>query len=324
MLDFSAIRTLKNGEKITEPGFYNIPLEVHHHQPCDGVSVTSGVLRTMELKTPADVWAFHLLNPDRFERKQSDALRLGRAMAAWVEGGEEAVMNHFMVLPADRPKRPTPQQISAYAKGEAKDAGIASVEFWAKVESDPRDIVSADEWQMICNMGKVLAADPHAAASLGGVPEITMAWYDEINRLWVLSRPDLVNFAGFVSDYKTGSDRGYGFNTRACDLAITQHGYHMQLALAAEAFEQLSGEWPQLAAIVFQLKEPPYHVIPRSVEEEELRMGLFQNRRARARFRECLDSGDWPGPGVDFAAYSMPDWFRERILNDMNTSGEAP
>ena len=72
------ILTLKDDEKIAEPGFYAISLDRHHNQPCDGPSVTSGVLRAMELQTPADVWAFSRLNPDRFEKEQTTALPIGR------------------------------------------------------------------------------------------------------------------------------------------------------------------------------------------------------------------------------------------------------
>ena len=41
------IRTLADGELIAEPGFYNISLDRHHAQPCNGPSVTSGILRKM-------------------------------------------------------------------------------------------------------------------------------------------------------------------------------------------------------------------------------------------------------------------------------------
>lgn len=323
MLDSPTIRTLADGEKITEPGFYRMPLEIHHAQPCDGISVTSSVLRTMELETPGDYWAFSLLNPDRYEKEQTTALRLGRAMAAWVEGGEEEARRHFMVLPETKPNRPTPAQRKAYDEGRATEKGAESVEFWAKVEADPRDHVTAEEWQMICGMGRVLEADPHAAATLGGVPEITAAWFDEINQLWVLSRPDLVNFRGMVSDYKTATPMKR-FNLAYCDREITDRGYDMQLSLAAEAMEQLTGDWPDLAAVTFQLKKPPYHVIPRSIEEEDLRIAAWRNRRARARFRECLDSGHWPGPGEVFTSYHRPQWQRDMLLEIMNTEGVAP
>lgn len=308
---------------ITEPGFYRMPLSRHHNQPCDGVSVTSGILRKMELETPADVWAFHVLNPNRWERPDTDALRLGRAMAAFVENGLDEVAKHFLVLPADKPRKPTPQQIEAYDSGRATDAGKASVEFWRAIEKDPRDPLTDAEIEMIGNMGKVLAADPAACAVMGGEPEITMAWKDEITGLWVLSRPDTVSFDGAVSDYKTAAPRGRPFNCYFIDRQIEQYGYVQQLALAAEAFERLTGEWPGMASIVAQLTAPPHHVILREISEEMLRIGQFQNRRALNRFKECLDSGHWPGPGEDVGAFMPSDGWWKRLTEEMQVGAAA-
>ena len=139
------IRTLGPDEKIQEPGFYQIPLSVHHAQPCDGPSVTSGILRAMELSTPADVWAFHQLNPDRWEKPQTDALRLGRAMAAYVEGGMDEVEKSFRVLPFERPNKPTAAQLKAYEEGRSTDIGKRAVEFWAAMDAE---VVSRKWWKL--------------------------------------------------------------------------------------------------------------------------------------------------------------------------------
>jgi len=318
------IRTLKDGEKITEPGFYQIPLDVHHSQPCDGPSVTSGVLRKMELETPADVWAFHQLNPERWEKEQTKALALGRAMAAYVEGGMDAVLQAFLVLPEDKPRKPTAAQIKAYDEGRGTEAGTSSVEFWAKVDADPRDPITAADIQMISDMGKVLAQDPGACAAMGGLPEITMAYRDERTGLWVLSRPDTVNFDGTVTDYKKINTQGKPFSQWTVDSRITQHGYDMQLGLAAEAMEQLGIGWPSMAAIVAQWDAAPHHVILREINEEDLRFGQFRNRRALDRFAECLASGHWPGPGEVVGQYQRPEGQRLALLEQMNVEAKAP
>lgn len=318
------IRTLKDGEKISEPGFYNIPLSVHHSQPCIGPSVTSGVLRKMELQTPADVWAFSLLNPSRWPSEDKPALRLGRAMAAYVEGGMDAVAQHFVVLPEDKPNRPTAAQRKAFDEGRGTEAGIRSIEFWAKFDADPRDPLSAAELKMIQDMGKALAADPGAAAAMGGIPEITMAYQDRITGLWVLSRPDTVNFDGTVTDYKKINTQGRPFNGGVIDRRITDGGYDMQIALGCEAFEELTGEWPNIGAIVGQWDQPPHHVILREIDQEDLRFGQFRNRRALTRFKECLDSGNWPGPGEVVGRYQRPQWQRESLLSEMNVEAKAP
>lgn len=317
------IRTLGPGEKISEPGFYNIPLSVHHSQPCAGVSVTSGVLRKMELETPADVWAFHMLNPNRWERKESDALRLGVAMAAYVEGGADQVLKVFKMHQQEKPRRPTKAQIAAYDEGRSTEAGTLSVEYWRAVDAEPDDYLTIEEFTMICTMGAVLAKDEAASAVMGGLPEVTMAYQDPITGLWVLSRPDTVSFDGMVTDYKRVSAQGRPFTARLVDRRIEDHGYDMQIALACEAVETLTGSWPS-GGIIAQCAEAPHHVILRGIGEEELRIAQWRNRRALNRFSECLKSGHWPGPGEHVGSYFMHEERRKRFLDEMQTEGTAP
>lgn len=318
------IRTLADDEQITENGFYAISLDRHHGQPCDGPSVTSGVLRRMELHSPAEVWAFHQLNPDRWEQEDKTALRLGRAMAAYVEGGMDEVSKHFLVLPEDKPNKPTPAQRKAYAEGRATEAGKRSVEFWRDVEMDYRDPLTDSEQTMIRDMGMVLAQDPAASAVMGGVPEVTMAWRDEMTGLWLLARPDTVSFDGSLSDYKKMNTMGNPFDHRLVDRRITQHAYDMQMSFGAYVFERLTHEYPTSVGIVAQVDKAPHHVILREIAEEDLRIAEWRNRVQINRFHECLTSGYWPGPGEHVGAYHRPEWQREMLLEQMQTGGTAP
>lgn len=320
----TTIRDLADGEKITEPGIYRMSLERHHNQPCDGVSVTSGVLRKMEMETPADVWAYHVLNPDRWGRDETDALRLGAAMAYLVEGGADALLSAFDVHPADKPRRPTPAQIAAYDDGRGTEAGVASVEYWRAVEASPSRWLDQGEFDLLLDMHLVLQADDGARAAMGGVPEVTMAWQDEATGLWCLARPDTVNFDGTVTDYKKVNTQGRPFNWRVVDNRITDGAFDMQLAFAAEGLERLAGGWPTMAAIIAQWDRPPYHIIPREIDDGNLRLGQWRNRRALRRFKACLDSGHWPGPGEDVGAYLRPEWQKEQLMELMKTEGMAP
>jgi hypothetical protein len=277
------------------------------------------VLRQMELATPADVWAFHQLNPDRWERKESDALRLGVAMALFVEGGAENVLTGFSIHPEDKPRKPTKAQIEAYDEGRATEAGKASVEYWRAVDANPDDYLTAAEFETICTMGAVLARDPAASVVMGGLPEVTMAVQDERTGLWLLSRPDTVSFDGAVTDYKKMNTQGEPFSYRIVDQRITKHAYGMQIGFAASVFEALTGEWPGVAGIVAQSDAPPHHVILREIAREDLEIDNFRNRRAIDRFHECLTSGVWPGPGDDVGAYQRPEWQRTMLLEQMNT-----
>jgi hypothetical protein len=132
-----------------------------------------------------------------------------------------------------------------------------------------------------------------------------------------------VSFDGLSSDFKKMSAQGGPFSHRLVDRRISQHGYGMQGALACEAFERLTGEWPEFW-IIAQSDKPPYHVIPRQITDEDLRMDQFRNRRALRRFAECLASGRWPGPAEDIATFQRPDWERQMILEQMQQAGTAP
>lgn len=318
------IRTLANGEKITEPGFYNIPMHVHHNQPCDGYSVTSSVLRTCELGTPADVWAYHPNNPEREDNTDSVPMKLGRLMALLIEDGLTGLEKGCYILPTPKPNRPTAAQIEKYKAGEGSDAGIKSIEYWAKHDSDPRENVTKEQWDLIVKMGGVLAKDPAACAALGGIPEVTMAWQDESTGIWCLARPDQISFSGMVSDYKKIATKGGYLNGYVVDGRIMQHGYDMQMAFACHGFEQLTGNWPDQVGLIFQWDKPPHHVILREIDQEELRIAEFRNNRALRTIAECTKSGHWPGPGEHVGRFIRNEKQRERLINEMQIEGVAP
>ncbi|MBT9385506.1 PD-(D/E)XK nuclease-like domain-containing protein [Pseudooceanicola sp. CBS1P-1] len=317
-------RTLEPDELITEPGFYRISLDRHHNLPCDGPSVTSGVLRRMAKFAPSKVWARHPLNPDRFADPDSSALRLGRAMAALVEGGAEELQKHFQVLPDDKPARPTKAQLRALAQGRETPAAKKSIAFWSSITRDGRDILSESEFELLVGMGAALAADPAAAYALGGEPEITMAWQDERTGIWCLSRPDNLREDGLLSDYKKVNTQGRPFTGALVDDLIEKHGYHMQLGFADEGWEILTGNKPSQIGLVVQEDDAPYDVILREIEAEAISIGRFENRQALNRFSECLNAGRWPGAGEHVGAYRMSESYRERILAEMQTAGVAP
>lgn len=318
------IRTLADGELITENGFYAISLDRHHNQPCDGVSVTSGVLRRMEKHGPSKTWATHALNPNRFESKRTDALRMGTAMAAFIEGGIDQLEAEFNILPDNHPQRPTAPQIKAFKEGRASASAKNSVTFWSAIDRDGRECISQTELTKLAQMGLALVADKAAAAVLGGVPEITMAAYDEVNRLWLLARPDNVHADGTLSDYKKVNMQGKPFSKFVCDYRVEDHGYDMQMGFAADVFERLTGIWSDQCGLVFQEDEPPYDVILLPIEEEDLRFGQFLNHRSTHRFRECLDLDDWPGPGAAISPFYRRPERREDLLNQMNDAGKSP
>tara|TARA_R110000782_G_scaffold124934_2_gene216526 strand:+ start:1030 stop:1998 length:969 start_codon:yes stop_codon:yes gene_type:complete len=315
---------LPEGELITEPGFYRISLDRHHNQPCDGVSVTSGVLRKMNKHGPSKVWATHILNPNRHEPKRTDALRLGSAMAAFIEGGIDGLNAEYQTVAENAPNRPTKAQLQALKEGRASKTAIASIAFWEEVDRDGREVIKEHELELMAAMGLALSQDPAASAVLGGEPEITMTAYDERNKLWLLSRPDNMNFQGLMSDYKKVNTQGAPFDGYFCDRRIEDHGYYCQMAFAADVFERLTGVWSDQSGLIFQEDTAPYDCILRGLSEEDLRFGQFLNNQAARQFRECLDANHWPGPGEVVGMFHMREERRLALLEQMQTAGLAP
>jgi hypothetical protein len=307
------IRTLKEGEKITENGFYDIPLSQHHGQPCDGVSVTSGVLRKMELASPADVWAHHQLNPKRKAVRTTHAMHIGGAMAAYIAGGKDELQKQFYCLRKGHPKRPTDAQWVAYLEKRWSPAVIKSCEAWAKVETNDRPALTFEDRATIYEMGEVLRQDPAAMAVMHGLPEVTMAVFDEASQIWLLARPDTVSLTGFSSDYKKIATRGGYFHKGVVDKRITEGGFDMQMGLADICFTKLMGQPLQTAGIIAQWSEYPYHVIPRGFTELELEEGRALNLHHAMEFRKSLDSGYWAGPAEEIGDYQRPDYRRRQI-----------
>lgn len=319
------IRNLGPKEKITEPGFYRMPLEQHHSQPCDGPSVTSSVLRTLEKGTPGDVWWTHMLNPKRYvETKEKPAFKLGRAMHAWVEGGEDVLRRDFIVLPKNAPKRPSKAQWEA---ANPSAPSVVAMTFWEKIyerqEKTGRAILSEQEFEGIKIMAEALMRDETATAVIGGEPEITMAIFDEETQLWALSRLDNMTFDGLLSDYKKMSSKGGIFDARLVHRRIFEHGYYQQLALGAEAYHELVGEWPTDCAIVAQMDSIPYHCITTPFDHDALYWGMCQNHRSMRIFRQCLDSGYWPGPGDEMQTFKFTDFQRE-AAEKRQSDGDLP
>lgn len=314
-------------DKITSPGLYRLPLQQHHDQPADGPSVTSSTLRTLSMHGPSKVWATSKLNPYRYPRDDKTAFRLGRAMHCIVEGGWDAVAREFNIFPEDTPKRPTPAQRKAVAEGRGSDAAIRSVSFWDWVEDQEaagKSFLSDAETTMIAEMGAVIAQTEVAVALLQGLPEITMAAKDDETGLWLLARPDVLTFDGLISDYKKTSTQGRAFDSRHCDRTIMNHRYDMQLEFAADVYKRLTGADPDSLAVIFQEDKPPFDVLVRGIDSDARYYAAAENERARHLFAHCLETGKWPHPEDQIGTFRVPEWYAERMSNDLDRDGKLP
>ena len=321
------IRTITN-ETITEPGAYKMPMALYHSQRvCPGVSVSSTGIRKAALQSPLSFWKTSDLNPDRYPPKEeSDALILGKAAHCLILG-DEVFAENFAYVPEDAPRRPTATQVAAFEKnGFWSDAAKDGAEWWGRFDAEAagRSLLTAEQVTKIGYMAENLAALPEAREALiGDLTEISMIWQDEITGLWVKSRPDCIPSNGLdFGDLKTFSPKGSDLMLSAM-RAVTDHGYHVQMAMAVEGAERVFSTSATRCALIFIQTTEPYEPVPLMLDEDAIHWGRVLFRDGLDKIAHGLKTGEWPGRAKGFVNYSIPPSLLHRF-GEMQIAGDLP
>lgn len=163
-------------------------------------------------------------------------------------------------------------------------------------------------------MAAAVRAHPTASGLFrGGRPEVSLFFKDPETGVPLRARLDWLDTdrpgRAILTDYKT---IGTGVDLDHIERAIYDYGYHVsgvQYAAATRALG-LAGE-DAVTTLVFQSKEPPFLVRVVQLPFDAIKVGRAKRRAAINRFKECTDSGRWPG--YDEVAYAgLPPWAQAR------------
>jgi hypothetical protein len=121
----------------------------------------------------------------------------------------------------------------------------------------------------------------------------------------VQAMADVLSSHDLATDYKTAASS----EPNAFVRAAAKFGYHSQHAWYLDLARDL-GHPAEAFAFIVQEKEPPYVVTVVELPPELVDAGRARNRRALERFRDCTESGLWPGYVADytFAQPAAPRW----------------
>lgn len=279
---------------VTQPGVYDLTEQEYHRDPVPGGSLSStGARKLLPPSCPAKFRyeADHPSPPTR-------VLDLGTAAHCTVLGIGAPIVE----IDAENYRTKAAQ--------EARDAAHAT----GAVPLLP------DEYQTVQDMAAALRQHPIAGALLdperGGSAERSLFWVDSPTGVWRRARLDwMPDLAGgrrpLIGDYKTARHVA----PEALRKAIHDHGYHQQGAWYLDAGAEL-GLWDDTAVflLIFQEKEPPYLVTVVEPDPVALRIGRALNRQAIDLYRECSESGHWPGYADDVIRLGLPPWAEARYL----------
>lgn len=291
-----------DGEKISKPGVYDMPIESYHGNCCVGLSISSSGLRTIESKSPAHYWDESYLNPKHVRGADSEAFTIGRA-AHMLLLGETGFQDRFAIKPAEF------KDFRSNAAKEWRDAQIAA----------GRSVLTHGDLETIRGMANALAAHPLIQSGLlNGEVERSLIWQDKETGVWLKSRPDALPVnADLITDLKT---------TKKADAAsvrrsIAEYGYYMQLALVGMGMEAVLGRRPsdEDYVLVFVETSRPYCVNVTPIDPQAIYYGRLQVRRALRTFADCIERNEWPGYADDGATAGLPKYLIDRLEADIQS-----
>jgi hypothetical protein len=274
---------------VTEPGVYEMPAEEYHADPVPGGSLSSS--GTKKLLPPSCPALY------KYGRSPTRAMEFGTASHTVVLGAGAGLAR----IEADSWRKNETKQ----AGDEARAAGLTPV--------------LAEQHDRILAMAEAIKR--HRAASLlfapgSGLPEQSIFWHDPdltINGapLWRRARLDWLPWGSgqtlIVPDYKTSGHA----DPESVARQIDRMGYHQSGAWyrdAALAARPLATE--VRFVLVVQETTPPYLVACYNIHPRALAKGTRKNRRAMEIYRDCTESGIWPGhnPYEDIQTIDLPRW----------------
>lgn len=265
------------------PGLYPDVPEEAYHQDQRALSQTGAKLI---LEAPAKYrWAMD--HPP----ESKPEFDLGSAVHKLVLGpGPELVVHR------PDPKYVSPKSTKAWKEEQAQVRAAGGI------------LLLPEEMQQCQAMAAAVREHPLAAELLSdGEPEMTSYAQDPVTGVWMRGRFDW--FGKSIVDLKTTWDatpQEFGSKAARLGYAIQSSWYRL--------LAELNGHPPMGFAFVLVEKDPPYLPAVVVLDEEALDWGAARGAKAREVYRDCTDSGVWPGyqPDGGFTVVSLPAWaFRD-------------
>jgi hypothetical protein len=290
-------RKIEDGEIVTAPGIYAMSLGWYHQDCADGPSISSSGLNTMWSQSPAHYWVTSALNPKRIERPRKPEFDFGSAA------------HHLLLLGRkgfDKQYALRPDKWSSWRTDAAQAWKVTK-------EKEGFTVITVEDLENIAGMAAALAAHPVIKeGALDGLVERSLIWTDPETGVWVKSRPDAIpTDDGVFSDLKTTTS----VSDDNLQRSIGNFGYHAQAALIGQASKHVMNVDMESFSLIFVEKAPPWCVRVITLRDDDLERGAGQNRAMVHRFKECIATGVWPGPGDDSDAelMGMQPYLQNRI-----------
>lgn len=288
-----------NHQPITEPGIYLMPKDAYHRDPCAEPSLSRTCIEVLVNKSPKHAHAFHpRLGALREEKAESENMLVGTVVDELLLGG----VRNIAISPYDD-----------YRKGEAREWRDAAYARGAIPIKEPlyakcNAIVDSFKAQMTRENFPDLAEDfPQTNF------QHVLIWQE--NGVWNRAMLDTYG-EKYIWDLKTtkadATPAEWSRQHLFGDALELQAGYY------SRGFKAVTGESRKfLFAVIEQLA--PFDCYPMGVDDVDILRAQEQIEYAQRTWRQCLDSGVWPGYAsrvvhASSPAYVQTGWEEQKAL----------
>lgn len=250
------------------------------------------------LQSPAH-YRWDMDNP----REQTESMLLGTALHMAVL---EPVLyaDQLVVVPASAPKKPTAAQRAA---AKPTPAAIESMAFWGRIEAEQaagKLVLTEAQHDRVSGMVRAVQRHPMSEMLTDGAAEISFQWDDARLGIPCRCRFDYLRQDGIAIDLKTT------VNASAEDFAksAANFGYHLSAAHYGNGHEHLLDASLKAFVLLAVENTAPYCVAAYVLESDAILFGKDRVEEAMLLYKQCRDSGYWPGYTERTLPLRMPRW----------------
>jgi exodeoxyribonuclease VIII len=275
---------MSDEEKNFKPGIYSIAAERYH--AADGVS--KSMLDVLAEKTPA-----HLVAYLSDGEEETEAMRFGSIL-------------HRAILEPDTFRE------GFYVRPDEMKFTTKDGKAWRDLHTD-RPILTTPELQQIEKMALAVNSHPFAKRLLAGAMREQSIFVEDNQGTLRKSRLDALTKGNVVPDLKSCESAALDTFERS----ISRYRYHVQAAYYLDNCNLAGIEKVSFFFICVE-KSPPYAVRCLQLMPEVIEYGRILYQRDLQVYRNCLETGHWPGWSDGFEECGLPK-FEMRALEMAST-----
>jgi hypothetical protein len=249
------------------PGIYAIDIKDYHASA--GVS-RSGLM--LFKKTPMHYWDAYL-NPEKEEKKKSDALIFGNAVHSFILEPEEFFKRYVVAPKVDR-------RTSA---GKAQYAEFI-------LQSEFGEILLQDDFDKIEKIKSSVMSNDDARKIIEGAEiEKSFYWVNKETGVLCKCRPDILR-AKLIADLKTTENA----EENSFKHSVQNYGYHIQAAMIQEGVQACTGRLIENFWFILVEKSRPYASAVYMLDQESINKGKIDFLELLLRYKKSTEENSYP------------------------------